>query len=387
MNLEYNNSKVRQYAIYREFINSIFSFIIILILLNAATSPALSQPSSPITITDIQGRSVTLPHHAKRLLVDDGRYLIALSLMVDDPVALIAAWPHDVHRLGDAAYETYRQKFPAIADKARIAGSAEALSVEQVLDVAPDIAIFREGMGPNSEQIRQIEAAGIPVVFIDFFSQPLENLEKSLRILGHIIGAEERTEAFIAFRNAHLKRITDRIAATPDLVRPKVFLEAHAGLTECCNSPGRGNVGNYITLAGGHNIGADVLPGAFGKLGIEYIISSEPEIYIATGGPQTAKAGGFVIGPGFSPEQSRTSLAKMAARPGIAALDPVTRGEVHGLAHQLLNSPFDILVAERLAKWIHPALFADVDPDKTIEELNTRFLAVPLAGPNWIDLR
>ncbi|MFC0217797.1 iron complex transport system substrate-binding protein [Pseudochelatococcus lubricantis] len=307
--------------------------------------------------------------------------------MADDPVSLVAAWPHDVHRLGDAAYGAYRERFPAIADKPRIAGSADSLSVEQVIDVAPDVAIFRDGLGPNPEQIRQIEAAGIPVVFIDFFSQPLENLEKSLLILGRLIGAEERAQAFIDFRDAHLKRITGRIAQTPALRRPRVFLEVHAGLTECCNSPGRGNVGNYVELAGGHNIGADVLPGASGKLGIEYIISAEPEIYIATGGPHTAKAGGFVIGPEFSPAEARASLARMAARPGIASLAPVERGEVHGLAHQLLNSPLDILVAERLANWIHPELFADVDPDKTIEELNTRFLAVPLAGPNWIDLR
>ncbi|MGV6872497.1 ABC transporter substrate-binding protein [Pseudochelatococcus sp. B33] len=328
-----------------------------------------------------------MPRPAERLLIDDGRYLIALSLMVDDPVALVAAWPHDVHRLGDAAYAAYRARFPDIATKTRIAGSAESLSIEQILDVAPDVAIFRAGMGPTPEQVRQIEAAGIQVVFIDFFSQPLENLAPSLAILGQLVGAQQRARAFIDFRAEHLARITDRVKSTPDLARPRVFLEVHAGLTECCNAPGRGNIGNYVELAGGHNIAADVLPGAVGKLGIEFIIDSEPEIYIATGGPQTAKAGGFVIGPQFGIEETRASLARMAARPGIASLAPVERGEVHGLAHQLLNSPLDILVAERLAKWIHPDLFADVDPDATLAELNARFLAVPLAGPNWIDLR
>lgn len=336
---------------------------------------------------DITGRTITLPRPAERLLIDDGRYFLALSLMVDDPVALVAAWPHDVHRIGDAAYEAYRARFPEIATKARIAGAAQSLSIEQILDVAPDVAIFREGLGPTPEQVRQIEAAGIQVAFIDFFSQPLENLAESLAILGKLIGAEERARAFIAFREERLRRITDRIGAATDLVRPRVFLEVHAGLTECCNAPGRGNIGNYVELVGGHNIAADILPGAIGKLGIEAIVDSDPQIYIATGGPHTAKAGGFVIGPQFSIEEARASLARMAARPGIASLAPVERGEVHGLAHQLLNSPLDILVTERLANWIHPEIFADVDPDETLTELNARFLAVPLAGPNWIDLR
>lgn len=338
-------------------------------------------------MTDITGRTITLPRPAERLLIDDARYILALSLMVDDPVAPIVAWPHDVHRIGDAAYEAYRARFPEIATKARIVGSAESLSIEQILDVAPDVAIFREGLGPTPEQVRQIEAAGIQVVFIDFFSQPLENLAPSLAILGRLVGAEARAQAFIDFRAERLKRITDRIAATPGLKRPRVFMEMHAGLTECCNAPGRGNIGNYVELVGGRNIAADLLPGAVGKLGIEFIIDSDPEIYIATGGPHTAKAGGFVIGPQFSTEEARASLARMAARPGIASLAPVERREVHGLAHQLLNSPLDILVAERLAKWIHPGLFAELDPDATLAELNTRFLAVPLAGPNWIDLR
>lgn len=393
MNYKYNHSKLR--AAYRHVhysVSMVLSALLIsfIIVLNsgAGISRARDIPSSdPVTVTDISGRTVTLPRPARRLLIDDGRYLTALSLIADDPVSLVAAWPHDVHRLGTAAYDAYRARFPTIANKPRIAASADSLSVEQVIDVAPDAAIFREGLGPNAEQIRQIEAAGIPVVFIDFFSQPLENLEKSLLILGTLIGAPERAQAFADFRDGHLRRITERIAATPGLVRPRVFLEVHAGLTECCNSPGRGNVGNYIVLAGGHNIGADVLPGASGRLGIEYILSAEPEIYIATGGPHTAKAGGFVIGPEFTPQQARDSLARMAARPGIASLAPVERGEVHGLAHQLLNSPLDILAAERLARWIHPDLFADVDPDATVAELNARFLAVPLTGTNWIDLR
>lgn len=366
----------------------LFAFLLFVIILISNNAQADTTPAQgPVSVTDITGREVTLPGPAKRILIDDARYILALSLMTDDPVSLIAAWPHDVHRIGDATYEAYRKRFPDIANKTRIAGSAESLSIEQILDVAPDVAIFREGLGPTPDQVRQLESAGIKVVFIDFFSQPLQNLEKSLAILGKLIGEEERTQAFIDFRNAHLKRITDRIEATPDLKRPRVFLEVHAGLTECCNAPGKGNIGNYVDLVGGHNIAADVLPSAIGRLGVETIIDSDPEIYIATGGPQTAKAGGFVIGPQFTTEEARASLARMAARPGIASLEPVERGEVHGLAHQLLNSPVDILVTERLASWIHPELFADIDPDATLTELNDRFLAVPLAGSNWIDLR
>lgn len=348
---------------------------------------SLPEARADIVIEDVRGRSVTVPEKTNRLLIDDGRFLIALSLIASDPVALVAAWPHDVNRIGEAAYGAYKERFPAIATKAVVAGTVESLSIEQVIGTEPDVAVFSTGVGPSDEQVRQIEAAGIPVVFIDFFTNPRENLDKSLLILGKLTGNEDKARDFVNFRRERLGAITSRIASNPGLTRPRVFFEAHAGLTECCNSPGKGNVGDYITLVGGHNIGADVLTGAFGRLGLEYIISARPEIYIASGGPQNAKTGGFVIGPGFSPDESRASLARMVARPGLASLDPVLRGEVHGIAHQLLNSPLDILVVERLARWIHPQLFADIDPDKTLADINSRFLAVPLAGPSWIELK
>ena len=59
---------------------------------------------------------------------------------------------------------------------------------------------------------------------------------------------------------------------------------------------------------------------------------------------------------------------------------------VYGLSHQLLNSPLDVLTVEILAKWIHPEMFAELSVDDTMAQLNQRFLAVPMQGPNWISL-
>jgi iron complex transport system substrate-binding protein len=39
-----------------------------------------------------------------------------------------------------------------------------------------------------------------------------------------------------------------------------------------------------------------------------------------------------------------------------------------------------------MAKWIHPELFADLNPRATLDEINSRFLAVPYRGDYWVDL-
>jgi iron complex transport system substrate-binding protein len=349
---------------------------------------AVAAAQTRLDIKDLKGRSVSLPRLPRRLLIDDGRYLVALSLIHPDPPSLLAGWPRDINRIGDSAYQRFLAKFPALGNVPQVSSSAGAFSLEKALAVKPDVALFTLGLGPSPEEVTQLEAAGVPVVFIDFFSQPFENLEPSLRILGKLTGREAQAEAFIAFRGARMNAISSVLRKTAGLKRPKVFLEAHAGMSDdCCTSPGKGNIGDYIEFVGGHNIGADVLPGSFGRLNLEYVVSQNPAIYIATGGPHLEKAGGMVVGPGYTPERARAALTKVAGRTGISSLSAVASGRVYGLSHQLLNSPLDILAVESLARWIHPELFGRLEPQKTLTELNDKFLAVPLEGAYWINLR
>lgn len=353
------------------------------LLVTGVSAPLAAQA---VTFRDITGREVSLNRPAQRIAIDDGRYLIALSLLLPDPVTVLAGWPHDVNRIGDQTYERYIAKFPGLARVARVSSSAGDFSLEQTLAARPDVAVFSLGQGPTPEQVRLIERSGIKVVFIDFFTRPFENLEPSLEILGKIVGRSDRADAFLALRRGRMTRIAETLKSNPG--RPTVFLEAHAGISaDCCNSPGRGNIGDYIDFTGGRNIGADILPGATGRLSLEYVLSRDPDVYIATGGPHLERTGGLVVGPGYSEARARAALATMAGRRGISQLSAVRGGRVHGLSHQLLNSPLDILAVEALAKWIHPDLFGDLDPEATMAEINQNFLAVPLEGTHWVDLR
>lgn len=341
-----------------------------------------------IVIKDIKDRTVTLNGPAKRLLIDDGRYLVALSVLHDDPVSLIAAWPRDIHRIGPRMYERYEKQFPAIRDIPRVGSSAETFSLEQAIASKPDVAIISASVGLTDEQVAKLERAGIKVVYIDFSSRPFQNLDESLQILADVVGQSDRARAFINFRRARLNLIADRLRFAKNLKEVKVFFEAHAGISEdCCNSPGTGNIGEYITAVKGHNIAAEILKQKFGRISLEYVIGKRPEVYIATGGPHLEKSGGLVLGEGYSAADARNSLKAVASRSGISSLPAVKSGRVYGISHQLLNSPLDILVVEALAKWIHPEIFSNINLDATLREINTRFLAVPYKGVYWVELK
>ncbi|MBD3835355.1 ABC transporter substrate-binding protein [Brevundimonas sp.] len=339
-------------------------------------------------LKDLRDRPVRPLPPGGKLSIDDGRYLIALSLIHPDPVSLLAAWSGDVNRISPEMFAAFVARFPALADLPKVAQSGQAFNAEAALAARPATALVSLDAGPSDEQAAQLESAGVSVAFIDFFSHPFENASRSLALLGGVIGRSEQAQAFNAFKQVRLDRISSRVKALTPEKRPSVFLEPHAMITpDCCASPGKGNIGDYIAFVGGRNIGADVLDQPTGKLNLEYVIQRDPDVYIVTGGPHLARAGGFVVGPGFSAEQSQAGLKRVAARPGIAALKAVRQGRAHGLSHQLINSPIDIVATEVLAKWIHPELFGDLDPRATLDEINSRFLAVPYRGDYWADLK
>lgn len=367
--------------------------VFLLVLLVSAillwrSSDTGGEQAAPAGLTDVRGRPIHKTGPFRRIAIDDSRYLVALGLIHPDPVSLLAAWPQDVNRLGTETYAQFLKKSPALATLPKISSSAGSFDVESLLAAHPDVAILSLESGITDAQIAQLEAAGVPVVIVDFFVKPFENLGHSLEILGALTGREQQAKAFVDFRAERMKRIADRVASLSADKRPTVFLEAHAGMNEdCCNSPGQGNVGDYLSFVGGHNIGADVIKQSFGKLNLEYVISRDPHIYIGTGGPHLAKAGGLVLGAGYSEAQARASLEKVTARRGIAGLSAVREGRAYGFSHQLINSPLDIVAIETFAKWVHPELFADIDPAATLATINRDFLALPYDGVYWVSLK
>lgn len=342
---------------------------------------------SDAALKDLRDRPLKVDGQVGKLSIDDSRFLIALSLIHPDPVSLLAAWAGDVNRLSPEIYAAYLAKSPQLASLPKTPSSAAAFNVEAVLGAQPQLALVSLDSGPTDAQTAQLEQAGVPVAYIDFFQHPFENQSRSLSLLGKLIGREEQAEAYNAFRAEKLKLIKDRVAALSDNQKPTVFLEAHAGNgPDCCNSVGAGNIGDYLTFVGARNIGAEVLKQPSGKLNLEFVVERDPDIYIATGGPHLEKAGGFVVGPKYDAATTRASLEKVAGRRGVSTLKAIREKRVHGLSHQLVNSPIDIVATEVLAKWIQPELFADLDPKATLATINERFLAVPYEGDYWIDL-
>lgn len=363
------------------------------LLLVSCVLPALAARAEPVALRDVTGREVMLAAPAKRLLLGEGRFIHALALLErENPVALVAGWMGEFKRLDPGGYAQYVARFPE-TDHIPVVGasSADTFSVESALALQPDLVVLgAEGShapGKGSDVVEQFRRAGVPVLFIDFRAHPLRNTASSLRLLAQAIGRAAQAEEFLAWQQARMDRIAHALEEAKP-ARPTVLMEMRAGGgRECCGSPGNGNLGEFIDFAGGDNIGKAVIPGPLGPLNLEYVVARDPAIYIATGGTSTADGTAPRVGPDVTLDQALAGLRGTTARAGISGLSAVREGRAHALWHNFYNSPYNILALEALARWFHPALFADIDPAASLAEMNARFLAVPLDGTYWASLR
>lgn len=344
------------------------------------------------TVTDLAGRKVDIPASVHRIILGEGRLVYALAPLEKQHLFdRIVGWQGEFRGADTQSYDQYVATFPQAARVALIGKTtADTVSPERVLDLHPDLAILTvsgHGPGAASELVAQLESAHVPVVFVDFRADPLHDTVASMQILGRVLHREQEAADYLSFYQSHLKHVTDRVASLPEAQRPRVFIEMLAAMREsCCHTAGKGNMGAFITAAGGQNIAAPLLPGYIGDIDLEKVISADPDIYIADGtkGPK-ASGPGLRMGAEVTPEVARASLRRVTDRPGISSLRAVTTGHDYGIWHSFYDSPYNILAVEVMAKWFHPDLFADLDPDATQKELYDRFLPVRQEGTFWIN--
>jgi iron complex transport system substrate-binding protein len=209
-------------------------------------------------------------------------------------------------------------------------------------------------------------------------------------LLGEVLGRKAEAEAFVTYWRAQLAVVTDRLAkARPEA--PTVFLENRVGLSDGCCDTMVGLVGKLLGAAGSRNVAKDLIPGEFGTLNPEFLIARQPRFYIGTGigalATQQQMPLRVVLGADATPEAAQASLARAVQRRGIAQLQAVKEGRAYAMWHHFYNSPFNVVAVQVFAKWLHPELFADLDPRATLQTMYDRFQPIALEGVYWTALK
>ena len=347
------------------------------------------------SVTDLLGRQVKVHLPVRRVILGEGRqlYLVA-ALDTQNPIERIVGWRKDLIQSDPDTYGAYLRKFPDIAKIPTFGGFEDGtFDIEQAISQRPDVIILNIEAQHATEDARYIEkldALGIPVVYVDFRNNPMQNTEPTMRLFGQLFGKQARAEAFIDFRNQQIRRVTDVIEARHP-ARPKVFIERIGGYTDdCCLTFGNENFGLFVEMAGGDNIAKGIIPTTFGQLNAEQVVVANLAQVVVTSANWEAFAPGghwVGVGPGADMAQARQKLAWYTQRPAYAGIKAQDDRAFHAIWHQFYNSPYQFVAIQQLAKWFHPTLFADLDPDASFRQLHEQFLPVPYEPGYAVSLR
>lgn len=358
------------------------------------STAALAQDK--ITVTDLAGRTVEVPHGAKKVILGEGRMFYATVILdKDNPFSQLAAIGDDLPKFDPDTWNKYLARFPEAKDVPMIGAAASSdFSVEKALELDVDVLVVTLGFYDKINEtgiIETLEKAGVPTVFVDFRERPTQNTVPSVLLLGRIFGKEAEAQAFADFYTAQMRRVYNVTTRLKQNERPLVFAEQAAGLDPavCCRSFGNFNFGEFISEAGGFNWGSKFFSGAGGVVNPEQLIVDDPAYVMVTGANwSNSNPGNIAVWLGYemTEDKAQQQLAGLMQRTGFPELSAVKNNNVMAVYHQFYQSPYHFVAVQALAKWLHPEKFADLDPHATFNELHERFLPIDVSGVFWTTL-
>ncbi|PLF09869.1 ABC transporter substrate-binding protein [Klebsiella quasipneumoniae] len=352
-----------------------------LLLTALIATPFLSYSTQyPLTVTDLDGRQVTLVKEPQRIILQDGRDIMTLALLDrDNPFKRLVAWNNLAKKQDVATWQMLKTAWPQSATILDMGFSDKGnVDLESVIARQPDLMIAQLRARPalmESGVIDKLSALHVPVLFVDYEIDPAKDTAPSIDLLGKVLNRESQAKAFTDYYRHQLQTIRQKTAAiTP---KANVFVEALAGNSDaCCFTHGHIGWGGLVEAVGANNIGSQLLPGASGFVSLEKIISMKPDAWIMTGSKR-GNSQVLPLGYEVKPEAVKAQAQTLLARPGVSQIPAVQEKRAYGVYHHFYNHPWNIVGMEYLAKDIYPQAFRDLNPDETYHYIVRHFTDLP----------
>ncbi|MGE5768384.1 MAG: iron ABC transporter substrate-binding protein, partial [Bacteroidota bacterium] len=242
------------------------------LLLSALLPVASASVATARVVEDSAGRQVEVPDRVERVFAAGPP--AAILLYVLKPDALLG-WPRALHP----------DEMPYIAPVARglpetgrLTGRGGEANLEVVLKLQPDLILdfgsVRDTYVSLADRVQ--EQTGIPYVLID---GRFENTAEAIRLVGRILGVEERAERLAAYADETFARIDAILAAIPPDERPRVYL---ARGPDGLESGVHGSINTEILeRAGGRNVlGATSGQRGLVRVSPEQLLAAAPDIVV-----------------------------------------------------------------------------------------------------------
>jgi iron complex transport system substrate-binding protein len=322
---------------------------------------------SKLTLVDSADRIVTVNKPEERI--------VFTNQAMTEGISLLGACDRVV---GREYFIPAPELFPELMELDPVNGPMGPYDVdyEKVFELDPDIFLTGYVPVPGLEDVMATLEPEIPVVALNFYEP--HTLAENTRKLRYVLNTEEKGEEFIAWYEGVTNSIEEKASGLSEEDKPRVFMKLTGWTPEELGTftDEMPYVKYLFETTGAINIAAD-LPGPGGwvpDVDLEWLTEQNPDTIVASIRPD------FYPGS-FGYEIDDDSVA-IAIRDEIMAMDvfaegkAVEKGKVYLYHCDLISTPRCVVGMAYWAKWFHPELFSDLDPQAIHQQYLTDFLGL-----------
>ena len=338
-----------------------------------ATELADAKYDGEIDILDMTQIALIILGREKELTFVDA---IGDVVTVNKPVTRIVTLPpsslESVRTIGAkdkvVGVSTYLNEmfFPELHKLPSVGSSWFTPDYEAILELKPDVVLTLTKYNPGMED--KLGPAGITIVRLEF-NDPM-TMSKELKKLGYILDTKNQAEEYCDWYEGCMDEIKGITEDLSEEEMPCVYV-ATSRRDIPDKAAGKGDHKDQIcTVAGGINIAGDLV--GTPDVDPEWVIVQNPDI-IVLAVPSMLPTD---VSQGYDeddPTEMKEFREEVMSRTGWENIAAVETENVYLLGWQTQLGPSAIVSVAYMAKWFHPDLFEDLDPQAIHQEYLTEF--------------
>lgn len=325
-------------------------------------TPTSSGQLAKVMVRDSQERQVTVNCPPERVVV--------LSQYIAE---IIKGLGEERRVVGIDEYSKRNTRWPSYVLQLPSVGQGANFDVEKIISLQPDLVL---GRNLKPEIQAKLQQAGIPYLCV--YGYKVKKLPEEIRLLGRVFQQEAKAEEYAGFIEEHWKSVRERVENLPPEKKPRVYWESSQGDYSTYGEDS--GAGPLIRWAGGLNIAAEKGPvETLGnpKVSAEWVLEKNPDIIIKYVGRNLT---GWESSDLKKLQQIRQEIL---SRPGLKETNAVKNHRVYLVFDTVTCAPRGAAGLYYLARWFHPQLFQDIQPEEVHREMMKRFYQQDLEGV-WV---
>ena len=297
-----------------------------------------------ITIIDAADRAVTVNKPIEGGIISFGTYTPEILRILGEQDKMVAV---NKYVKSNEVYFPELSKLPSI-------GSGYSPDLELVASLNPELVLAWTTKPERIEALVEIVPNDCSVVSLMFYRS--EDMVEETEKLAYILGKRDEAKYYIDdFHNEYVDRIKAQTEGLSDEERPNIYVESDWG--DKYNTWAGGSAANgFIEIAGGRNILVDTPGEGSVTVDPEEVVEKNPDIIIRY---IDAADAGYEVEDSSNMKALRESIM---TRPELANVKAVKNGAVYVMDKDPIYGPDYPIAIAYWAKWSHPDLFEDLDP-------------------------